>query len=139
MTIFLIIIFRKTGGDRAQGCVWFDWQHREEVDPAEDRGEGEQEMFQGLYYFYVSRFSGPSCVDIQCCDHLTGTDLLLPSSRVKYEPGDSQVKFETSLPRKLIMEKYQEMQDNDSQNITFNIDVSKEELLLMAHQASKTP
>ena len=86
---------------------------------------------------HFSRLSGVRCVDIQCCDQLSDTDLLLPSSRVKYQPRDSRVKFETSLPGDLILEKYQEMRDNNSQNTTFNINVSKEELLMMAHQASK--
>ena len=95
-------------------------------------------MFEGLLrYFYFWRVSGLRCVATQCCDHLTETDLL-PSSPVKYQPGLSRVKFETSLPSDFVLEKYQEMRDNDSQNTTFNINVSKEELLQMAHQASKT-
>ena len=91
-------------------------------------------MFEGLFYFY---FSSLSRVATQCCDHLTASDLL-SASRVQLQPGDSVVKFETSLPGHLILKKYQEMRDTHGQNSTFNINVSKEELLQMAHQASKT-
>jgi len=76
---------------------------------------------------------GKKC--IKCCDPVGDDDLLLPS-RVQLEP-QSTVRFETLLPSSVVMDKYKEMRDTGGDNTTFNIAVSKDELLMMAHQASK--
>ena len=53
--------------------------------------------------------------------------------------GDlSAVKFETFLPGDMVMQKYQEVRDSGGDNTTLSVHLSREELLMLVQQASKT-
>ena len=47
------------------------------------------------------------------------------------------VKFETFLPGDMVMQKYQEVRDSGVDNTTLSVNVSREQLLMMANQATE--
>merc|ERR1719450_133498 len=75
----------------------------------------------------------------KCCDDLPDGDLL-EASAVRHQvrgfdpEGDlSSVRFETFLPGDMVLKKYQEVRDSGGDNTTLSINVSREQLLMMAN------
>ena len=57
---------------------------------------------------------------------------------VQQELGERGVRLETFLPPGLVMEKYREVRERGADNTTVSVNLSREELLMLVQQASKT-
>ena len=77
-------------------------------------------------------------LSLQCCDDVPAEDQVLQSSRVQQELRERGVRLETFLPPSLVMEKYRELRERGGDNTTLSVNLSREELLMLVHQASKT-